>query len=171
MATIFYSPRNIEPIEGASARDDGQSDKPRVTALAMSGEQGWIDMDLSKDSQPRFDPAVDKRGPASVAVAAERGVRDLNVNIKSTRLVVVGDSYFVSNPVLARNDGNVGFFLSVMNWLVEREALMAIPPKTPGELQLNMTRKRMRLAFSLIVFAVPGIVAGIGFIVWAKRRR
>lgn len=172
LATVFYSPRNIEPIEGYSSRDDGQSDKPRVTPLAMSGDQSWVDMDTSPDTQPRFDPGVDKAGPAPVAVASEKGrVSGLNLELKSTRVAVIGDSYFVSNPVLAINEGNTGFFLSVVNWLVEREALMAIPPKTPGELQLNMTRRQMRLAFALVVFSVPGLAALLGIVVWVRRRK
>ena len=41
-------------------------------------------------------------------------------------------------------------FLSAVNWLVEREALLAIGPKAPQDLDLRLDRGLLRLAYLII---------------------
>jgi hypothetical protein len=54
---------------------------------------------------------------------------------------------------------------------MERETLLAIGPKRPGVWVLNLDVRSRRLAYALIVGAVPGMVALLGICVWARRRR
>lgn len=170
--TTFYNPREIAPLKEQTKHDESQ-DKAIVSALAFNAPEGWVDMDTTRSATPRFDAGVDRRGLASVAVAVEKGrVEKVNVELKSSKIVVVGDSYFMSNAAMnSGGGGNEGFFLSAVNWLVEREALMAIPAKPVDQLLLGMNKRQTRLAFGLIVFAVPGLAALIGVMVWARRRR
>jgi len=86
--------------------------------------------------------------------------------------VVVGDSYFVSNAALAGGvGGNTSFFLSALNWLVERESLLTVAPRSPIELRLEMSRAQWTRVFVLTVVVVPGAIALLGLGVWLKRRR
>jgi len=169
--TMFYMPRPVEPLEARQTVSGVRADKPRVSVLAANSTQGWLEMNL-KQSPPRFDKSTDRRGPVAVAVAVEKGpVSGIDVEIRSTRIVVAGDSYFVSNGALSSAvGGNIDFFMSAMNWLLEREALMAISPKDPRELRLDMNRRQLRTAYMLAVGAIPAFVACLGLFVWAKRR-
>ena len=171
IVTMFYMPRVIEPVAAPAA--EGAADKPTVSVLASNTVQGWAEVDLT-ENPPRFTPGVDRAGPVSVAVAAEKGGRvvGLEVEIKPTRLVVLGDSYFVANGAISSGvGGNVDFFMSALNWLVERETLMGIAPKVPGVLRLDMNQKQKRVAYLTIVGLPAAGVALIGLLVWFRRRR
>ena len=57
-----------------------------------------------------------------------------------TRLIVVGTSGFVDNNSLTA--GNLDFFMSGLNWLLKREQLLAVGPKTPrGRFRLEHDRR------------------------------
>jgi len=171
VSTMFYMPRSLEVVGSGEPDDAAQADRACVTVLAANTPEGWEEMDL-RQTPPRFDEDVDRRGPVPVAVAVEKGVvSGIEVEIQPTRMVVVGDSYFVSNGALEGGiGGNIDFFLSALNWLLEREALMGISPKPPGILRLDMDRRRMRSAFGIIVAGVPALAALAGLGVWLRRR-
>jgi len=173
VTTLLYRPRSVWPAEDTPLTDSGVSDdRPHVTVLAATGESGWSER--NPEQRPiRFDPETDRRGPIPVAVAVEKGtISGIELEIKPTRLVVIGDSYFVSNGALESGvGGNTDFVLSAVNWLVEREALLAIGPKIPGELRLDMTRGRLQAAYLAIVGGFPLAIAVLGFAVWIRRRR
>jgi len=169
IVTMFYMPRSVEPASGAG--EDVPADKPRVTPLALTSE-GWAEMNL-KETPPRFQSEVDRPGPVSVAAAIERGaVSGIEVELKPTRIVVVGDSYFVSNGALEEEavGGNLDFLMSCVNWLLEREELMAISARMPEEVRLDMDSAQLRLLFIIVIAGVPSLAALAGFIVWLARR-
>ncbi len=173
MTTMFYMPRPV--FKALSAQNErnglGEDDRARVTVIAATGEEGWIDKNLSQDP-PRYDEGEDERGVASVAVAVEKGALAVDVELQPTRLVVVGDSYFVSNAAMSGGvGGNVSFFLSSLNWLVERESLLAVAPRSPVKLRLDVSRAQWTKIFLLTVVAIPGVIGLLGLCVWLRRRR
>jgi ABC-type uncharacterized transport system involved in gliding motility auxiliary subunit len=164
---VFYLPRSVEP---APAPGDAPlpADSPRAIALARSSPDSWAESDLEQKPM-RFDALRDRRGPISIAVAAERGATpDLEMNVRPARLVVIGDTDFLSNGALS--GGNVDFFLSALNWLLEREALMAIAPKPIDDIRLVITREQLARVFWTVVVIVPGLVGVLGAAVWWQRR-
>ncbi|MCE9615128.1 MAG: GldG family protein [Lentisphaerae bacterium] len=171
VVTMFYAPRSVEALEEAGATERGAADRPRVTPLAITRE-GWAEFSPGQNPA-RFDEGTDRAGPVSVAVAVERGVAGgLQMGLRPTRLVVVGDSDFVSNGALQGGvGGNSDFMLNVVNWLVDREELMAIPAKAPMDLRLDMDERQARAAFVLLTVALPLTAAVFGLMVWFARRR
>ncbi|MBN2302318.1 MAG: GldG family protein [Lentisphaerae bacterium] len=172
VTTMFYMPRSVSPMQETYNHKSVSADRPRVSALALCSKEGWAEFNLNQNP-PKFDVEVDKAGPIAVAAAIEKGaISGIDVEIKPTRIVVVGDSYFVSNSALKRGaGGNADFFMSAINWLVEREALMAVAPRTPGELRLDMSRQLLRTTHLLIGGGTPLVIALIGLMVWLIRRR
>jgi ABC-type uncharacterized transport system involved in gliding motility auxiliary subunit len=171
VATMFYQPRSVEPLEtGASAAE--RTDKPKVSILAATTREGRA-RTASAESAAQPGGEADRAGPISVALAVEKGAHSgIEVGIRPTRMVVVGDSDFVCNGALSSGmGGNEDFFMSALNWLLEREALMAIAPKVPGELRLDMDQRRARLAFLAVVAGFPALAAVAGLLVWVRRRR
>lgn len=166
--TTFFLPRLVEP---ASPESNGTPDHPRVTPLAFNTVDGWAEASW-KEGSPRFDAELDRQGPVSIAVASERGaVGQVDAQLKPSRLIVIGDSYFVANGGLAvATTSNLDFFLNAMNWLVSREELMAIGPKIPSEITLQMTENQFNVAFAVVVLALPGCIALVGLAVWFGRR-
>ena len=165
--SILYLPRSVEPAVRAEEAG-GAPDKPRVMPLAASSEAGWAESDLTQNPM-KFDAEVDRPGPVSVAAAVERGpVPGIDVQIRPTRVVVFGDSDFVSNAALT--GGNIDFFLSALNWLLERTELMAIAPKPIEQNRLVLSDAQLRTLHWLVVVVLPLLVAMAGALVWLRRR-
>lgn len=170
LVTMFYMPRSVEVMAGFDSGVVTASDKPRAAVLAYSSE-AWAEMNLS-ENPARFHEGIDRTGPVSTAVAVEKGAMGgIDVEIKPTRIVVVGDSLFVSNGTLEKAvGGNVDFLLSTVSWLLERESLMAVSAKSPYELRLDMNFDQMKLMTLFTVCLLPVIMGLTGFLVWLKRR-
>lgn len=167
VSSVFYLPRSVEPIPPP---DDAPrpADRPRVTVLARSSPDSWAESDLEQKPM-KFDRARDRAGPVGLAVAAERGAAaDLEMSLRPARLVVFGDTDFLSNGALS--GGNTDLFLSALNWLLEREQLMAIAPKTLDDLRLLMTQEQVNRVFWMVVVILPGLLGVLGAGIWWQRR-
>lgn len=86
------------------------------------------------------------------------------------RLVVFGDSDFITNAQLA-NAGNPTLLLNTLNWLVEREKLLGIPPKKAEQVRLNLTRGQLSGVYWSSLILLPGLGGLLGLMVYFKRRR
>lgn len=169
VTSVFYQPRSIEPLDSTPGVTLEQADKPHVTVLAYSSTASWAQRD--PDAAPgRFDPAVDRRGPIGVAAAVERGAAPgIDVQITSTRMVVFGDSAFVSNGALTGGDED--FFMSALHWLLDREDDLAVGPREVTALRLTLTRRSLRTLLAWSVGGIPGLAIFAGLWVWINRRR
>ena len=166
----FHLPRSIVPLitEDSNSPSD---DRPIVSELALTSEKSWSEMQV-EDMSAKFDEDTgDRRGPISLAVAIERGASQtlLDVQIQPSRMVVFGDSDFVSNGALAGGDQDL--FLSALNWLLDREVLMAISPKPIEEIKLSITRKQLNKIFWRTVVGIPSLAVIGGLLVWFRRRK
>ncbi len=163
LTSVLFLPRSIR-----SAPPPAGGDKPVVTQLATCSALGWAEFDPD-DASAHFDVHVDLAGPIPVAVAIERGpVPGVHVQIRPTRLVVIGDSDFASNGGIM--GANADLFLNSVNWLLDREELLALSPKTFEELRLVIDARQLQTLFWAVVVALPGIVAVLGFwIAWRRR--
>ena len=86
------------------------------------------------------------------------------------RLVVIGDSDFATNGQL-ENVANATLLSNALNWLVEREALVTIPPKEPEQLQLRLSRSELARISWLVLAVLPGSAIALGvWIHWRRRR-
>ncbi len=174
ITTIFTMPRSVQPLVGTnSAADkpaDRSADKPRVSILASSSDQGWSELSV-KQNPPKFDPGVDQRGPVPVAVAIEKGlVSGVDVELQPTRLVIVGDSVLVANGALL-GGYNSDFFMNALNWLLERKETLAIASREPTIVQVALDRGHLRRLSVLAVAGIPGVVVLLGLMVWVHRRK
>jgi len=169
LTSIFHLPRSVLPVQTPATGASAQADRPHATILATTSERGWAER--APDLAPmRFDPDVDMPGPVPIAVAVERGpVAGIDVQIRSSRLVVVGDSAFVSNGALTGGDED--FFMSALNWLLDRDLLMAIAPKSYEDARLLLDRDDLRRLFMLFVVALPGGTILLGLLVHVRRRK
>ena len=91
------------------------------------------------------------------------------MDIGVTRMVVVGTSRFVDNSDLA--GGNLDFFMNSLNWLLQREQLVAVSPKTPEEFRLDMSPNQQMAVYILVMGGMPLAVAIVGLMVWLGRRK
>jgi ABC-type uncharacterized transport system involved in gliding motility auxiliary subunit len=108
----------------------------------------------------QINPAKDKKGPLTLAVASSGG---------QNRIVVVGSSSWVANSFFSFN-GNRDLFLNMVNWLSSDEELISIRPKDPEDRRLSMSRSQMTMIFYTSVILMPLAVIAAGVSLWWKRR-
>lgn len=163
LASVFHLPRSVRPQPAPP-----EADKPFVLPLASCSAAGWAEFDPD-DPALHFDPRVDIAGPVPVAVAVERGpVPGVHVQIRPTRLVVFGDSDFAANGGLM--GANADLFLNAANWLLDRQELLALPPRTLDEIQVVLDARQLRRLFLAVVVCLPGLVAAAGlWVAWRRR--
>ena len=168
VTTLFFGPRSINPVLVEGAPDSRQADRPRVSVLAACSDRGWAETDF-RQIPPRLD-AADRPGPVPVAVAVERGpISGMDVDLKPTRLVIVGDSTFAANGALDLGC-NTDFFMSALNWLLGREELLDIPPRPPDLLRILMSRAQLDMIFWIAALAMPGLAVLVWAVVRWRRR-
>ena len=149
--------------------ESGTADQPRVTELVRAGAEYWGETNPDAE-HASFNPATDIAGPLPLAVAVETSKpQGVDVDIGVTRMVVVGTSRFVDNSDLA--GGNLDFFMNSLNWLLQREQLVAVSPKTPEEFRLDMSPRQQMAVYILVMGGMPLAVAIVGLMVWLGRRK
>lgn len=159
--------RSVTPreIPGASG------DAPQVQPLVATGETGFTASGLSSNDVPQPDPLRDRQGPIPVAAAVERGsLAGMSADRFSSRMVVVGESFFLGNETIVKA-ANWEFASLAVNWLLDRpEHLAGIAPRPIREYEVALTRSQLiRLAWILLGL-LPGAVLGLGLVVWMRRR-
>lgn len=169
ITTVFTMPRSVQPLVSTNPAALAPADKPRVSVLAATTGQGWAERSVSQNP-PVFDPGVDQPGPIPVAVAVEKGpMPGIEMALKPTRMIVVGDSLLVSNGALL-SGGNADFFISALNWLLEREPAMVIAAHQPAAISVALDRTAWRKLAWIVAGGLPGLTALIGLLVWRRRR-
>ena len=141
---------------------------PLVQALkGFWGETEYKDIE---NTGVAFDQGKDKAAPLAIAATVEKNaLGDQRVQNGASRMIVVGNAKFVENDAMSQEAD--AFFIGSLNWLLEREALIGIPPRQVKNFSLNLPDDQMRLILGTMVFALPTCAAVIGILVWWMRRR
>jgi ABC-type uncharacterized transport system involved in gliding motility auxiliary subunit len=141
------------------------TDKTTITKLFSTSAESYATSDLAS-SEIRINPAKDKHGPFTLAVAGTyAGAKPSD----SGRFVVVGNSGWASNQALGFS-GNRNLLLNMVNWLSSDEDLISIRPKEPEDRRINLTRAQFRTVQFTSQFFLPLIVIFGGVMIWLKRR-
>jgi ABC-type uncharacterized transport system involved in gliding motility auxiliary subunit len=176
LPVILALASSVTPGEG--------SDDRSLTELLRTSAEGWGETDL-ENLQAVEQGEDDLAGPVSLGVAVEIAAgeaaeppavdgEESEVEPESEgtsgRLVVIGDSDFATNSQLA-NVGNAELLANAMNWLVERETLLGIPPKEPEQVRLSLTEDQLRWVNWLVLLIMPALAIALGVAVYFRRRR
>ena len=133
-----------------------------VAPLDAGGDDGIAEEDLLglEDEEAT---AGDEEGPEDAGAddAASGGFR----------IVVLGDSDLATDLFLGQNFGNQVLLTSAVNWLVERQALVGIPPRETERVGLTLSAAQLRGLYLLALVALPGIGLVAGLFVHFRRRR
>jgi hypothetical protein len=144
-------------------------------ALTPAIESYWGEKDdfLNSNADPVFHPGVDLQPPLFVGWALEKGaVEDQSIQVRSSsRLVVVGNADFIRDECLTRSAPDTNFLLLCVNWLSDRQTLLAIAPKETPLYSLDLKPGQMDRIILIVVGGIPMLVALFGTVVWIARRR
>jgi hypothetical protein len=150
-------PRPVGPVSTNAPGVDALS----VEVLVRSGPQSLVVS--AEDPGPGARPlAVAVERPEAPGVVTERGV---------TRLVVAGDSLFLGNQLID-SGGNRDFAGAVINWLLDRSALLeGVGPRPIHEYRLVMTDDQLERVQWVLLGGLPALVLFCGGLIWLTRRR
>jgi ABC-type uncharacterized transport system involved in gliding motility auxiliary subunit len=189
--TGFPLARSVTPIATPP-----QGRNPQT--IVETSPQSWAETDLKAifDRKPvKFDEGTgDKRGPVSLAAALSAPAPEQPAATpptppastdgktppptpppadnpkRDTRIVVFGDSDFVSNNGLQAAPGNGDLFLNAVNWLGQQENLISIRPKSTEDRRVVLTQEQQFMVFLFSVAFLPGMIVLAGVINWWRRR-
>tara|TARA_B110000467_G_scaffold100034_1_gene90613 strand:- start:971 stop:2434 length:1464 start_codon:yes stop_codon:yes gene_type:complete len=86
------------------------------------------------------------------------------------RIVVAGDSLFLGNSAIEAG-ANRDFASLAVNWLLEREHLLAIAPRSVTEYRINLSRAEMTSITWLLLLVLPGGTLGLGLLWWRRQMK
>ena len=165
---VFYGSTQSLTLTPESGAATGLKVGPLlIAAKGFWGETDYKDMETAGAEN---DQGKDKQYPLSVAATVEKGaVGDQRVQVTASRLIVMGNAGFIDPSTM--DQPLYDLFISSINWLGEREALIGIPPKPVKNLTMNIPEEAARNLSYVLLFAIPGACAFLGFVVWWWRRR
>lgn len=172
LRTMFPEARKIS----AQGTDDNGW---KVTNLIDVAPNGWLENNPkeldSKATKAVFDEKEDVKGPINIAVALERVYGK-----KGQRVVVVGNSSFVSNLQI-ESQSNKDLGMNMVNWLSGDDSLITIQPKPLKDMNINIPAGTL---FTLLIFfpifnfplgffhgIIPLALLVGGITLWLKRRK
>jgi hypothetical protein len=162
----------VTPIEGGTNGRVAQK-------VIQSSPRSWAETDLKTlFTTQKTELNVDKgdiAGPVSIAAAVAAPALDApapaspDLPKPEARVVVVGDSDFVSNYALGIS-GNSDLALNMANWLAQQENLIAIRPHDAEDRRITLTEDQSQRMFWIALLIIPGLLFATGIRVWWKRR-
>jgi ABC-2 type transport system permease protein len=173
-AVVFPLARSVSVLEKPSPGW-------KASALVETSADGWGETDireLQKTGRPARDEK-DVKGPVCLVAAAEQ---DAGPDAKSPdakpgeapkhrgRVVVFGDADFASNAGIA-NAANRFLVSAAANWALERESLVAIPPKNADQVAVTLSRRDVASIAFFVLFLLPVGAVAMGLAIWVRRRR
>lgn len=116
-----------------------------------------------------FDEVEDYGPPLFLAASVTRGTEsDDRFAAGSSRMIVVSNTDFL-DPQHHRAE-NLDFLASSVNWLVGRESLAGIGPRSLGTYKLPLLDAQVSFINRINLFFLPAFFVLIGAFVWSSRR-
>ena len=182
--TAYPLARSVTAVSGGANGRFAQS-------FIETSAQSWAEADLTALASgapvAMDEKSGDKQGPISVAAAVSsdapeqpptatpapaapaEGAAPADTPKVQTRVAVIGDSDFAANSFLGVS-GNRDMFLNTVNWLAQKESLIAIRPREAEDRRVTLTAERQRLTLYLAVLGIPAAILALGVATWWRRR-
>jgi ABC-type uncharacterized transport system involved in gliding motility auxiliary subunit len=169
-AVVFPLARSVSVVEKPPALY-------RDTVLVETSAEGWGETNL-KDIEKKVEKdEKDIKGPVSLAAAVESAEPKAGAGAEArgetpkpkSRIVVVGDADFASNGGIS-NAGNLFLLTAAANWVMEREALVAIPPKNADQVAVTLSRGDIARITFIVLLVLPAAAIAMGIAIWMRRR-
>lgn len=129
-----------------------------LAPLALSSSEAWTEpntvLKRAMDNQEIPAPTKEQLGMQAIGWAIEAA----KPNEHSPRIAVFGTSAFVRNQVYGSQRPAFDLVNNTVQWLVEQEDLIAIPPRSAESTPLILTNATMQLILILVGFALPATI-------------
>ena len=156
---------SLDVREGA---EDLQVHKIYATGLVQVADGFWGETKFGQGNET-FDEKEDNKPPLYIAASATRGVEsDDGTESDISRMIVISNTDFLD--AINRSAENLDFLASSVNWLVGRESLAGIGPRSLGTYKLPLLEAQISFINRVNLFFLPAFLLLIGGFVWTSRR-
>lgn len=165
-ATVFEgATSSLDVREGA---EDLMNKQISPIGLIEAAPAFWGETKFG-DKDTRFDEKEDTAPPLFLAAAVTRGAAsDDRFAADTSRMVIIANTDFL-NPDQQRAE-NVDFLASSVNWLMNRQSLAGIGPRSLGTYKLPLLDAQVSFINRVNLFFLPAFLIVIGACVWSSRR-
>ena len=153
----------MTPFSIEKPADEGARPATRPTMLFVTSNKSYAKTEIHGSSIDLAKASGDREGVQCLGAAVERD----GANGQLSKLIVVGDSNFISNGFL--RGGNSDFFMGAMDWLVDRE--VTLPARPMNEVKLNLSRKELFNLLWINMAGIPSVALIFGVFIWYRRRK
>jgi ABC-type uncharacterized transport system involved in gliding motility auxiliary subunit len=140
-----------------------------ILPLVWTSPQSWIEKKFSFGKQPQFDEQIDRKGPLPIGTLVSTTPVSEAAVASGTRLVLIGDSDFATNPHF-RNGNNSDLFLSAVNWLIAGKEIISVDRKALITRRLLLNPEQERFLHVSSIGLLPLLILIAGVYVWWRRR-
>ena len=156
---------SLEVREGA---EDLVANRIQAYSLIETAPDFWGETDYKK-ANPKYDDDSDYSGPLSIGAAVIRG----NANSDNTapnisKMIVLSTSDFL-DPARLGNE-QLDFVKNSTYWLLGREELMGIGPRSLQRRKLNLIKDDIKFLSNIVLFFIPMGLFLVAMFVWNIRR-
>jgi hypothetical protein len=156
---------SLEVREGA---EDLMNKQINPIGLIQAAPGFWGETKFG-EKETTFDEKEDTAAPIYLAACVTRGAAsDDRFSADTSRMVVMSNTDFL-DPGQQRAE-NVDFLASSVNWLMNRQALAGIGPRSLGTYKMPLLDAQVSFINRVNLFFLPAFLIVIGAFVWASRR-
>jgi len=153
---------------------DPLPDGVRVASIFRTGRTGWIERGGElRNGAPVYEADLDQRGPIDMAVAVQirPGAGWVRPGKPVARVLVVGDSDYLTNSLISGGPGNSTFALDSVHWLSGADARVAsVGARRQTVRRLSITQEQLGSLRWVSMGILPLLVGLLGFAVRMGRR-
>jgi hypothetical protein len=165
-ATVFEgASSSLEVREGA---EDLMNRQINPIGLIEVSKGFWGESRFGEGKET-YDEKEDHAAPLHLAACVTRGAAsDDRFASDTSRMIVISNTDFL-DPARQRAE-NIDFLASSVNWLVNRESLAGIGPRSLGTYKLPILDAQVSFINRVNLFFLPAFLLLIGALVWSSRR-
>jgi hypothetical protein len=162
-------------FEGASSSlDVREGDETLLTrqispiGLIQAADGFWGESKFGEKTTT-FDEKEDAQAPLFLAACVTRGAaNDDRFAASTSRMVVISNTDFL-DPSRQRAE-NIDFLASSVNWMMDRQSLIGIGPRSLGTYKLPLLDAQVSFINRVNLFFLPAFLLLMGAFIWSSRR-
>jgi hypothetical protein len=165
-ATAFEgASSSLEVREGA---EDLMTRQINPIGLIQAAPEFWGETKFG-GKEIAFDETEDHKDSLFLAASVSRGAAsDDRFAAETSRMVVISSTDFLESK--QQRAENIDFLASSVNWLMDRQALSGIGPRSLGTYKLPILDAQVSFINRVNLFFLPGFLILIGGFIWSSRR-
>jgi hypothetical protein len=139
-----------------------------ILPIVSAGIDSWRDLPPRNDWSCNLARGEERKRHTLVTERKLKSVKESDGSLKQGHVLAVASAYFFSNQLI---DVNRDFALNAFNLLASREYRLAVKPLARSESFLDFERSSARPILTYLLWLVlPGLCAGVGLVVFLRRR-